>query len=113
MLVYPGHGLERIHIIDIHTLGSLAFSTVGSRGKSLKNILESPKTLKVFFDIRNDSGALHAHYGIKLQGVRDFQLMESACRPTTNSRKFLCGLAKCVKEVLDGQRIRKESNGRE
>lgn len=103
VLVYPGHGLERCRIIDVHTLGSLAFSATGSRGKSLKNILESPKFLKVFFDVRNDSDALYAHYGIKLQGVRDVQLMESACRPTTYSRRFLSGLTKCVEKVLDGQ----------
>lgn len=43
VLVYPGRSLEPPHIIDIHTLGSTAFSTVGKRAKSLKNILESPK----------------------------------------------------------------------
>ncbi len=103
VLVYPGQGLERPHIIDIHGLGRTAFSTVGRRGKSLRDILESPQFLKVFFDVRNDSDALYAHYGIKLQGVRDVQLMESACRATTDRRSFVSGLAACIEEFLHGQ----------
>ncbi|KAJ5318316.1 hypothetical protein N7476_004736 [Penicillium atrosanguineum] len=103
VLVYPGRGLELPHIIDIHTLGSTAFSTVGKRAKSLKDILESPKILKVFFDVRNNSDALYAHHGIELHGVRDIQLMESAARPTTKSRKFLNSLSRCIEDVLKGR----------
>jgi exonuclease 3'-5' domain-containing protein 1 len=103
VLVYPGKGLERPHIIDTLTLGSAAFSTAGRRAKSLKDILESPQILKVFFDVRNDSDALYSHYGIKLRGVRDVQLMESATRPTTERRKFLSGLSKCIVDVLHGR----------
>ncbi|OJJ46792.1 hypothetical protein ASPZODRAFT_132945 [Penicilliopsis zonata CBS 506.65] len=104
VLVYLGLGLEYSYIIDIHTLGSTAFSTVGSLGKSLKDILESPQILKVFFDVRNDSDALYAHYGIALQGVRDIQLMENASRPTTKRRKFLSGLSKCIEGVTYGKK---------
>lgn len=71
VLVYPGPGLERPHIVDIHAMGRAAFTTSGIKGKSLQNILESPKYVKVFFDVRNDSDALCSHYGVKLQGVRD------------------------------------------
>lgn len=99
LLVHPRKGPQSSHVIDVHTLGDVAFSTVGSRGKSMKDILESPRFLKVFFDVRNDSHGLYAHYGIRLQGVRDVQLMESACRPTTQSRRFLFGLGKCIEEV--------------
>ncbi|PGH06939.1 hypothetical protein AJ79_06413 [Helicocarpus griseus UAMH5409] len=88
VLVYPGDSefLMRPHIIDIHSLGPAAFSAAGKEGKTFKDILESPQILKVFFDVRNDSDALYAHYGIKLQGVRDIQLMESARRPNTHRR---------------------------
>jgi exonuclease 3'-5' domain-containing protein 1 len=59
-------------------------------------ILESDQYAKVFFDVRYDSDALHAHYQIKLCGVIDLQVMESATR---NPRgKFLKGLAKCIGE---------------
>ncbi|KAJ8132956.1 hypothetical protein O1611_g672 [Lasiodiplodia mahajangana] len=103
VLVYPGPGLEMPYIVDIHTLRSTAFSTIGSCGKSLRDILESPQILKVFFDVRNDSDALYAHYGIKLQGILDVQLMESACQPTTYSRRYIRGLSKCTEEILHGR----------
>ena len=45
---------------------------------SLKAILESPKTPKVFFDVRMDSDALYALFGVKLAGIIDLQLMEVA-----------------------------------
>ncbi|KAK1239848.1 hypothetical protein MKX08_007290 [Trichoderma sp. CBMAI-0020] len=96
-------GLQQAFVIDIYTLGTAAFHTAGVRGKSLKNILESPEILKVFFDVRNDSDALYAHYGIQLSGVRDIQLMESANRQSTQSRKFVCGLSKCIESVLIGR----------
>ena len=97
---------DRVYLIDIHTLGSSAFTTpVGhsapgtGQPKTLKYILESPITRKVFFDVRNDSDALFSHYGIKMQGVIDLQLMENASRPgNARQRKFLNGLAKCIKE---------------
>lgn len=69
----------------------------------MKDILESPSILKVFFDVRNDSDALYAHHGIKLNGIRDIQLMESAVRPTTKSRKFLNSLSRCIEDVLSGR----------
>lgn len=47
---------------------------------SLQSILESPKTPKVFFDVRTDSDALFAQFGIKLAGIIDLQLMELASR---------------------------------
>ena len=66
----------------------------------MKDILQDDKIPKVFFDVRNDSEALFAHFGVALQGVEDVQLMESATRRTTGSRKFLSGLAKCVEKNL-------------
>ncbi|KKO98487.1 hypothetical protein THAR02_09415 [Trichoderma harzianum] len=99
VLVHPGEGLERIFVIDIYTLGNTAFKVVGKRGKSLKNILEAPEISKVFFDVRRDSEALFAHYGVDLRGVWDLQLMDSAARPRTEQRRFLSGLAKCMQFV--------------
>jgi exonuclease 3'-5' domain-containing protein 1 len=63
-------------------------------------MLEDSEIPKVFFDVRNDSDALFAHFGIFLQGVEDIQLMESATRRTTSSRKFLSGLAKCIETAV-------------
>tara|TARA_R110002003_G_scaffold2519_1_gene24404 strand:- start:2148 stop:2879 length:732 start_codon:yes stop_codon:yes gene_type:complete len=78
------------------TLGAQAFNTAGAKRKTLKDILQDEEIPKVFFDVRNDSDALFAHFGVALQGVEDVQLMESATRKTTASRKFLNGLTKCV-----------------
>ncbi|KAJ4858704.1 3'-5' exonuclease domain-containing protein [Trichoderma breve] len=99
VLVYPGEGLECIYVIDIYILGNAAFEVVGERGKSLKDILEAPERSKVLFDVRRDSEALFAHYGVNLRGVWDLQLMDSAARPRTEQRMLLSGLAKCMQFV--------------
>ncbi|KAK0612665.1 ribonuclease H-like domain-containing protein [Bombardia bombarda] len=85
---------RQTYLVDIHTLGDKAFSTQGANGRTLREILESDATPKVFFDIRNDSDALYSHFHIKLAGIQDLQLMELATR--TFSRKFVNGLAKCI-----------------
>ncbi|KAK2052537.1 hypothetical protein LY76DRAFT_670626 [Colletotrichum caudatum] len=65
--------------------------------QTLQSVLESSETMKVFLDVRNDSDALFAHFGIKLDGVQDLQLMEFASREARKS--FLCGLATTVKDT--------------
>ena len=96
LLIDTGIPTRRVYLIDVHVLGAQAFNTTGVKQKTLKDILQEEKIPKVFFDVRNDSDALFAHFGVELQGVEDVQLMESATRKTTQSRKFLSGLAKCV-----------------
>ncbi|KAH3908095.1 hypothetical protein HBI56_192710 [Parastagonospora nodorum] len=88
----------RIFLIDMHTLGALAFTTPSSQGKTLKHVLEDSQITKVFFDVRNDSDALYAHYGVALQCVEDVQLMESAAREKTALRRTVIGLARCVEK---------------
>jgi len=61
----------RVCLIDVYSLGSQAFNTTGVKGKTLKDILQDEKIWKVFFDVRNDSDALFAHFGVALQGVED------------------------------------------
>lgn len=85
-----------VHLLDVHVLGNLVFSTKSSTGISLKDILESTKYPKVFFDLRNDSDALYAHYGIQLNCVIDVQLLEFGTRPRPG--RFLKGLAKSITE---------------
>ncbi|KAJ5771461.1 uncharacterized protein N7511_003512 [Penicillium nucicola] len=82
------------YIIDIHALGAAAFSTENNTGTSLKTILENPDIPKGIFDIRNDSDALYSHYGIRVNGIIDLQLLELATRDY--SKDFLAGLAKCI-----------------
>jgi exonuclease 3'-5' domain-containing protein 1 len=100
LLIDTGIPTVRVRLIDVHTLGARAFNTAGAKRTTLKDILQDEKIPKVFFDVRNDSDALFAHFGVALQGVEDVQLLESATRKTTASRKFLNGLTKCVETNL-------------
>ncbi|KAL2128821.1 hypothetical protein VTI74DRAFT_8601 [Chaetomium olivicolor] len=85
------------YLVDVHTLRSAAFTIAAPNGTTLKSILESPSIIKVFFDVRNDSDALHHHYGVRLQGIEDVQLMENAVR--RSSRAYLRGLERCIIDV--------------
>ncbi|PKS06161.1 hypothetical protein jhhlp_007478 [Lomentospora prolificans] len=103
--------LKHVYLVDVHTLREAAFTTPGARlwsGRSLdlKAIFEAQDITKVFFDVRNDSDALYAHYGIRLRGVEDVQLMENACRPD-GRRRFLNGLDRCIDQDLHVTRAEK------
>ncbi|KAF2201488.1 hypothetical protein GQ43DRAFT_487132 [Delitschia confertaspora ATCC 74209] len=83
---------KHIWLLDICTLGALAFDTPGKGDKTIRNILESPEIPEVFFD-----------------GIENVQLMENASRDSKHrmggsrgpvSRKFLHGLAKCIESDL-------------
>ena len=112
---------RRVCLLDVHLPGAQVFNTAGVKQKTLKDIFEDDGIPKVFFDVRNDSDALFAHFGVALQGVEDVQLMESATRRTTGARKFLSGLAKCVEKTvvvsrhgmdLASWKVAKEKGGR-
>ncbi|KAF2497286.1 hypothetical protein BU16DRAFT_526305 [Lophium mytilinum] len=119
LLVQATRAPNRVFLIDVQSLGSLAFSTPGKDGMTLKGILESPDIPKVFFDVRNDSDALYAQFNVSLQGIEDVQLMENASR-SFGSRKFLSGLAKCIEldshglepQVRQSWRLAKEKGER-
>jgi exonuclease 3'-5' domain-containing protein 1 len=87
--------LHQTYLIDIHTLASTAFTTPSATTSlTLRHILESATTPKVLFDVRHDSDALFALFGVRLAGVTDLQLMELATR--NYSRRVLASLAKCI-----------------
>ena len=98
LLIDMGIPTIRVCLIDVHLLGLQAFNTTGIKQKTLKDILQDEKIPKFFFDVRKDSDALFAQFGVALQGGEDVQLMESATRTTTRSRKYLNGLAKCFEK---------------
>ena len=87
---------EQAFIVDVHALGMAAFDTPGSEGKSLKDALESENIRKHLFDVRNDSDALYALFGVRLAGVVDVQLLELASR--RGPKHVVCGLAKCIEQ---------------
>ncbi|KAI1322068.1 ribonuclease H-like protein [Xylariaceae sp. FL0255] len=86
------------YLVDVYTLKEEAFSARGKHKSTLKAILESPYIPKVIFDVRSDSDALYAHYGIRLAGIHDLQLMELATR--FYRKKFVKGLKKCIEEDM-------------
>jgi len=90
--------IKRTYLVDVFTLSNKSFTTSGKNGRTLQAILEDPRIIKVFFDVRNDSDALFAHYQIRLKGIQDLQLMELATRSFT--RRHVNGLSKCI--VRDG-----------
>ncbi|KAL2812004.1 ribonuclease H-like domain-containing protein [Aspergillus granulosus] len=85
---------NQVYLIDVHTLGQQAFSTGSPSGTTLKGVLEDENIQKAFFDVRNDSDALYAHFGVHLAGIHDIQLLELATR--SGSRRFINGLARCI-----------------
>ncbi len=86
---------NRVFLIDIFILREAAFDTANSSGTTLRSILESPIIPKVFFDVRNDSDALFAHFNVSLQNVHDIQLLEVATR--SRSKDLVSGLGNCIK----------------
>jgi exonuclease 3'-5' domain-containing protein 1 len=77
LLVDTGIPSGCVYLVDVHTLGAQVFNTAGAKKKTLKDILQDKEIPKVFFDVRNDSDALFAHFGVALQGIADVQLLES------------------------------------
>lgn len=91
------HPMNHTYLIDVHRLGSQAFSTTAANTTTtLKMILEANGIPKVFFDVRNDSDALFHHYQISLRGVQDLQLMELATR--LYAKEYVSGLQKCIEK---------------
>ena len=68
------------YLVDLPKLGDVAFSTPGKDGKTLADLLQTKDTPKVFFDCRGACHALFKHFGVKVSGVLDMQLMEWANR---------------------------------
>ncbi|KAK3201145.1 hypothetical protein GRF29_213g1219701 [Pseudopithomyces chartarum] len=87
--------MDSVYLVDVYKLQTSAFTTPAADGTTLKSILESPTIIKVFFDLRNDSDALYHHFGVRLNGVEDVQLMENAGRPAFQ-RRYVNGLDKCI-----------------
>lgn len=83
-----------VNLVDVYTLKASAFETPSASGVTLKAILESEQYPKVFFDVRNDSDALYAHFKVDLRCIIDLQLLEFATRRSHG--KFVSGLSKCI-----------------
>jgi len=98
--------LNHVYLIDVHTLGPLVFNTPGTCGKTFKDVLESADITNAFWDVRNDSDALFAHYGVSVAGVQDIQLMELATR--SYSRKYVLSLNKAIQQDISASHATKQ-----
>lgn len=91
--------MRQAFVVDVFTLQAAAFTTRGARDLSIQDILESAERKKAFFDVRNDSDAIFYHYGVRLRGVEDIQLIHNANRGKAY-RNNLSGLSVCMARVL-------------
>lgn len=86
-----------VYVLDIHLLEKRAFTMATPNGTSMQGILEDEKTLKVWFDPRNDIDALYHQFGIMPRGIFDLQLAEVADRRKRGLNvHFVQGLYKCL-----------------
>jgi predicted sulfurtransferase len=54
-------------------LGAAAFETAVVELRTFRDVLQDPQIPTVFFDVRNDSDTLYAHFNVALQEVEDVQ----------------------------------------
>lgn len=87
------------YLLDICSVKQGVFATPASNGMTLEGLLISKDITKVFYDVRNDAAALYANYRIRLQGVRDLQLMELASR--SSDRGTVRTLDECMQQDGD------------
>ncbi|KAH0845641.1 hypothetical protein AYO21_05566 [Fonsecaea monophora] len=87
---------NKVYVVDVDVLGREALFTTDGKGNSLNNILESPLSPKVVFDVRNGSNALFGLFKTSLNGIFDVQLMELALRK--GSKDHLASFSSCVQK---------------
>ncbi|PTB61854.1 hypothetical protein BBK36DRAFT_1173093 [Trichoderma citrinoviride] len=91
------HPTQEIHLIDAQVLDEECFSAPGKSGNTLRDILESFRIPKVFFDVRDHSHILFRRFSISLQFVLDLQLMELATCYNA-SRRFVKDWKTCIQK---------------
>ncbi|KAF9528396.1 ribonuclease H-like domain-containing protein [Crepidotus variabilis] len=104
-----------VWVVDVTVLGNFAFEYVGQSGWSLRTILENRDTVKMLFDVRNDSDSLYNLYGITLANVYDLQLLEIAVRRSNDlNAVIVSGLSSTITQYLnpdrDWKRVKDEGN---
>lgn len=91
------HPQNVVGVVDVLNLGESAFITETENGTSLKSVLGDSEIPKWVWDVRNDADALWAHFGVKLAGVVDVQLLENASRPGRLDKTRLSGLDNAIR----------------
>eukprot|EP00435_Cladocopium_sp_Y103_P034925 s1955_g9.t1 len=65
-----GAAMDKVFLFDIHQLREKAFEEGG-----LKQLLETPDILKIFYDVRADNDALYHLHQVEVQGAYDVQVL--------------------------------------
>ncbi len=92
----PGYQCDSGSSCDNYTVRELeGGATLG--GGRLKELLESRRVEKIFYDVRADCDALHAQFGVRVRNAFDVQIL---CAWTQQQRGdgYLWGLAKALKK---------------
>ncbi|GIJ90506.1 hypothetical protein Asppvi_009462 [Aspergillus pseudoviridinutans] len=90
--------IKKVFLIDVLTLGDDAFTTTSLADNSLKLLLESPAVSKILFDVGNASASLFNHHGIRLNGIKDLQVMQLATQYPRALQAQAARLETCVEE---------------
>jgi exonuclease 3'-5' domain-containing protein 1 len=90
--------IKKVFLIDVLTLGEDVFTTTSLADNTLKLLLESPAVPKILFDVGNASAALFNHYGIRLNGIKDLQIMQLATQYPRAQQAEAASLETCVEE---------------
>ncbi|GFF47188.1 hypothetical protein IFM46972_08236 [Aspergillus udagawae] len=90
--------IKKVFLIDVLTLGDDVFTTTSLADNSLKLLLESPAVPKILFDVGNKSAALFNHHVIRLNGIRDLQIMQLVMQYSRAQQAQPASLETCVEE---------------
>jgi hypothetical protein len=72
----------RVNLIDFHVLKDKALDTKSSTGSSLRDVLQSERYSKVFFDVRDAANVLFERFQVQLRNVWDLQVFQLAANST-------------------------------
>ncbi|PKX91194.1 uncharacterized protein P174DRAFT_495584 [Aspergillus novofumigatus IBT 16806] len=90
--------IKKVFLIDVLKLGDDAFTTTSLADNSLKLLLESSAASKILFDVGNASAALFKHHGIRLNGIKDLQVMQFATQYPRAQYAQAASLETCVEK---------------
>ncbi|KAF7122881.1 hypothetical protein CNMCM5793_000991 [Aspergillus hiratsukae] len=91
--------IRKVFLIDVVKLGDDAFNTTSLADNSLKLIFESTAVAKILFDVGNASAALFNRHGIRLNGIKDLQVMELATKHQHGQERVqVASLEMCVEQ---------------
>ncbi|KAF4220100.1 hypothetical protein CNMCM8980_003389 [Aspergillus fumigatiaffinis] len=90
--------IKKVFLIDVLTLGDDVFTTTSLADNSLKLLLESRGASKILFDVGNASAALFKHHGIRLNGIKDLQIMQLVTQYPRAQQAQAARLESCVEK---------------